>query len=140
MTSDTRREEYRRRQEERKRDYRKRIRSQNSSSYSSCLNTPQKREIKVKICRLIRKKDKELSILASQLATSTPISLKERGDYSSESEDESGKKVDFLVSNQLWKCLSHGSKRREKAAAKAEEISKVVCFCHAESHRDQSVK
>ena len=66
--------------------------------------------MKVKIRRLRRKKDKELSKLASQLiATSTPISFRERGEYSSESEDECGEKVDFLVSSQLWKCLSPGA-------------------------------
>ena len=74
------------------------------------MNTLQKREMKVKIRRLRRKKDKELSKLASQLiATSTPISFRERGEYSSESEDECGEKVDFLVSSQLWKCLSPGA-------------------------------
>ena len=84
---------------ERKTLYRKWIKAKKSSSSSSCLNTPQKREMKVKIRRLRRKKDKELSKLASQLiATSTPISFRERGEYSSESEDECGEKVDFLVS------------------------------------------
>ena len=84
--------------------------------------------MKVKICRLRRKKDKELSKLASQLiATSTPISFRE-SEYSSESEDECGEKVDFLVSSQLWKCLSPGVKRRAKQQLQQRELSKGSAF------------